>query len=371
MAGDKRKDCKKVKLIAMDYKLKCLACGAEYDQSYSSQLCSKCGGILEVIYRGAKALGKIKGAQSFWDFEPALPKGSYKHFEVGMTKLIKAKNTQNLFFKLEVENPTRSFKDRGSVVEVAKAKEYGYDEIVCASTGNMAYSTAYYAKLYGINATVFISRGANKDKLIDIKSTKDADLHMINGDFTKAQRDAEEYAKRNDSFLGGDYCYRKEGQGTIAYELFIQRPSLKNIIVPVGNATLFSALYKAYSMLKEAHITDEIPRLIGVEASGCSPIFSAIKRSSGIKYTKPRTFADAIAVGLPTYGEQAIEATRETGGTFVTVSDSEMARQQELFYKEYGIIIELAAAAGIAAYSKLQSSFKKEETAIIISGGNV
>jgi threonine synthase len=355
----------------MEYMLRCLTCGTTYSSSYPSQVCNKCGGITEVIYKNQDMSISIKGAESFWDFERLLPKGKYKHFELGMTKLIRAKDNPKLFFKLEFENPTGSFKDRGSAIEVAKAKEYGYDEIVCASTGNMAYSIAYYAKLYGINATVFISKGANKDKLIDIRSTHDAQLHLINGDFTKAQREAEEYAKRHGAFLGGDYCYRKEGQSTIAYELFLQRPSLKNIIVPVGNATLFSAFYKAYMLLKKFNYISSIPRLIGVEASKCAPILSALEHNSQIKYTKPRTFADAIAVGMPTYGNQAIDAVHATNGMFVAVSDVEMAEQQEVFYKEYGIVIELAAAAGIAAYKKLSNSIKISDTAIVISGSNV
>ncbi|MGC8669981.1 MAG: threonine synthase [Candidatus Micrarchaeia archaeon] len=354
----------------MEYVLKCTKCSKTYPSSYKSQTCDLCGGILEVIYDYKINRKVFENAQSFWDFEPLMPKGIYKHFELGMTKLIPSKE-RNLFFKLEFENPTKSFKDRGSIIEVAKAKEYGYDSIACASTGNMAYSISYYAKLYGINSSVFISKGANKDKLINIKDTHDAELHLINGDFTKAQRDAELYAKKNNAFLGGDYCYRKEGQATIAYEMFMQRPSLSNIIVPVGNATLFSALYKAYAMLKKAHIVKTVPRLIGVEAENCSPIYNAIKSNSSIKYTKPRTLADAIAVGMPTYGDQAIEAVNNTEGLFVTVSDKEMAASQEQFYMEYGIKIELAAAAGIAASKKLSRTIKNEETAIILTGANI
>ncbi|MGC8652100.1 MAG: threonine synthase [Candidatus Micrarchaeia archaeon] len=354
----------------MDYWLSCAKCGKSYPSSYRGQTCAVCGGILEVEYKGT-VRKSIAGARSFWDLEPLLPKGEYKHFEVGMTKLMASHESSKLFFKLEFENPTRSFKDRGSVVEVAKAKEYGYNKIVCASTGNMAYSIAYYAKLYGIEASVFISRSANKDKLVDIKSTHDAELHMINGDFTRAQGDAEVYAKKSKAFLAGDYCYRKEGQATIAYELLVQRPSLKNIIVPVGNATLFSALFKAYALLQKARMVKELPKLIGVEAAGCPPIYNAMKHGSEIKYIRPHTYADAIAVGFPTYGSEAVYAVNQTGGMFMVVSDAQMKAQQEWFYNEYGIKIELASAAGIAAYRKLGKAIRNEETAIILTGANV
>jgi len=353
----------------MDYDLKCINCGRVYNSKYRNQVCEACGGLLEVIYKGHASRKFFEGVQSFWDFEPLMPKGAYRHFELGMTKLIKS-NYNGAFFKLEFENPTGSFKDRGSAIEVAKAKEYGYKYIACASTGNMAYSISYYAKLYGIEASVFISKGANKDKLIDIKSTHDAELHLINGDFTKAQVDAAAYAKRNGAFLAGDYCYRKEGQSTIAYELYMQNPSISNIIIPVGNATLFSALYKAYSTIKKLGIINSIPKLIGVEAKGCAPIYNAITHNSNIKYEKPKTYADAIAVGFPTYGNEAIEAVKRTGGMFITVSDNDMSKEQERFYAGYGIMIELAAASGIAAYAKLRKSLKGS-TAIILTGANI
>ncbi|MGC8648593.1 MAG: threonine synthase [Candidatus Micrarchaeia archaeon] len=358
----------------MNYALRCKQCGIEYASSFEKQTCERCGGILEVIYHEKQGEArKLTYAKGFWDFEPLLPNGKYKHFAVGMTKIVPSNDNDNLFFKFEFDNPTHSFKDRGSVIEVAKAKEYGFDKIACASTGNMAYSISYYAKLYGIEATVFISKGANRDKLIDIKSTHDAELHLINGDFTAAQKEAERYAQRNDAFLGGDYCYRKEGQSTIAYELFLQARDAKNIIVPVGNATLFTALYKAYTRMKTAGLISTMPRLFGVEASGCSPLYKAAKNATEIKYEKPKTFADAIAVGFPTYGSEAIEAARLSKGEFITVSDKEMRSSQQEIYKEYGVKVELASAAGLEAYEKLckRNTIGKEQTVIILSGSNI
>ena len=353
----------------MEYTLKCLNCGNEYKSSYKSQVCDKCGGILEVVYKGK--IGKeVARAKSFWDMEGALPDGKYRHFDVGMTKLLPSNDDNDVLFKLEFENPTHSFKDRGSVVEVAKAREYGYEKIACASTGNMAYSISYYAKLYGIEAAVFISKSANRDKLVDIKSTHDAELHLINGDFTRAQRDAEAYAKREGAFLAGDYCYRKEGQSTIAYELLAQAKDLANIVIPIGNATLFSAMFKAYSRMRESGMIGRMPKLIGVEAAGCAPVYKALKQGGGVVYERPKTFADAIAVGMPTYGMQAVEAVAKTGGDIVLATDDEMRREQERFYDEYGVVIELASAASIAAYKKIKGRLRGK-TALLITGANV
>ncbi|MGC8676238.1 MAG: pyridoxal-phosphate dependent enzyme [Candidatus Micrarchaeia archaeon] len=297
-----------------------------------------------------------------------MPDGKYRHYEVGFTKLVESRESKNLFLKLEFENPTRSFKDRGSVIEVAKAKEYGYDKVACASTGNMAYSISYFAKLYGLEATVFISRGANKDKLFDIKSTHDAELHLINGDFTEAQKEAMTYADKHGAFLTGDYCYRKEGQSTIGFELFAQMPDLSNIIMPIGNGTLFSAVYKAYSRLAAMRAVSKIPRLVGVQASSAAPLLHA--KNGVIKYEKPRTLADAIAVGYPTYGKQVLDAIDATNGILLTVTDREMAVWQKHFYEVYGIHVELAAVASLAAHAKIKAKLNGK-TVALITGANI
>jgi len=353
----------------MEYSLRCLSCGSVFPYS-SKQVCPKCGGILEVEYKDNAHADFPSKPKSFWSFESLMPNGKYRHFELGMTKLIES-TEPGLYLKLEFENPTRSFKDRGSAIEVAKAKEYGYDKIVCASTGNMAYSISYYAALYGLDAVVFISRGANKDKLFDIRQTHDAELHLINGDFTAAQAYAEEYAEKNRAFLAGDYCYRKEGQSTIGFELAAQAQDLSNIIMPIGNGTLFSGVYKAYERMKEMRNSKvKIPRLIGVQADGCAPVAKAFKEGVEVKYAKPATAADAIAVGYPSYGMQVLRAVKDTNGTIVTVSDKAMRIEQERFYNEYGIKVELAAVASIAAYRKLARKLKGK-TAALITGANL
>ncbi len=352
----------------MDYKLKCLQCGAEYPRAYASQICGKCGGIMEVVYTGRIATPRGK---SFWDFERALPKGTYRHYVVGGANMV-ASDDANLFLKLELTNQTGSFKDLGSIVEVAKAHEYGYADVVCASTGNMAYSIAYYSKLYGIRAHIFISSDANKDKIYDIRSTHDAVIKEVDGDFNKALDIAALYAKKKGFFLSGDYCYRKEGQKIMAYEIMGNMPETSNIIIPVGNATLFSGIYKGLNEMKASGSIKKIPRLIAVEAKGCSPLVDAFNLKRSIRYRVPKTRADAIAVGFPTFGMQAMEGLKNTGGMAISVTDNEMERAKEKLYREKGIIAELGGVASIAAYEKIKNKLnRKELTVAIISGGNV
>ena len=348
----------------MDYTLQCLTCGKRYAMYFPRQTCDKCGGILEIAYIGNPEVRAV--AKDFWSYEPLLPTGDYKHYKVGNTTLMKA-NEPDLYLKLELENPTKSFKDRGSVIEIAKALEYGYDEVVCASTGNMAYSVAYYAKLAGIKSTIFVSRNANWLKIRNIRETRDARIFKLEGDFTYAQRRAIDYAKTKDAFLVGDYGYRKEGQKTILYEVAAELPDVSNLFVPVGNATLFTALFKAIEELKKYGISRVSPRLIAVQASLTDPVALAYRKGRKVRYQKPRTDAGAIAVGYPTYGDMAVQAVKATNGTVVGVADAEMEEERTAFYRAYGLQAEMAAVASIAAFRK---EAVRGKSVAIVSGGN-
>ena len=350
----------------MKYHLKCTNCGSIFESNYNSQVCKKCLGILEVVYEAK--MPKISKINSFWDMEKVMPSGKYEYFYLGNTPLIASKYGESLKLKLEFFNPTHSFKDRGSAIEVAKAAEYGFGEVVCASTGNMAYSITYYAKLYGLRSKVFISDNANADKINDIKSVGDADVHKVNGDFTKAQGMALEYSQKHKAFLCGDYCYRKEGQKTIMYEIGNAVKAVKNIIVPVGNATLLSATYKAIAEMKESGSINRTPHIIAVQSDKCKPLVDAYSTGSAIKYRKPMTSADAIAVGYPTYGDQGIEAVLKTRGTAISVSEDSLRSEQKKFLKDYGLVAELASVSTLAAFDRLKP---KGSTVAVITGSNV
>jgi len=352
----------------MKYTLRCSKCGASYPSSYNKQICGKCNGNLEVIYNGKPHAHK--NPSSFWDFEGVLPDGNYKHYFVGLTPLVRHNIHKNLYLKLELMNPTKSFKDRGSVVEVAKAREYKYHEIACASTGNMAYSIAHFAKLYGLRSHIFISNNANKDKINDIKLTHDAFITQVDGDFNKALDAAASFASSHGAFLAGDYCYRQEGQKTIAYEIISQLPEVSNIIVPVGNATLISGIFRALLEMRQMKILKQLPRLIAVQASGSAPLLMPFRHGTEIIHITPHTKADAIAVGYPTFGFQALTALKATKGVLITVTDKEMQAAQSALFTEEGLIAELGGVASLAAYKKIKNSLSGNSVAII-SGGNV
>ncbi len=352
----------------MRYHLKCHHHGEEYDSDYDGQFCKRCGCSLEVVYDGR--MPKISGTGRFWDYRQALPDCDYPNYEIGSTRLMGSHDMKNVCLKMETDNPTRSFKDRGSIIEICKAVEYGYNEVSVASTGNMAYSIAHYAKLAGLRVRAFISNAANKDKINFIMAEHDATVVHVKGDFTKAQKLALAYSEKAKAFLVGDYCYRKEGQKTMAYEIMDQLPDVDRIMVPVGNATLISGIAKGLTEMKVAGRISRMPMLVGVQSKSCAPLVTAYKNDRWIKYVVPKTAADAIAVGYPTFGNQAVEDIKASKGDAVAVSDADLKNEQKRFHEEYGLVAELAGVAGIAAIRS--SRYGKSELIVsVVSGGNV
>ncbi len=359
----------------MDYSLRCTKCShAEADDAFR---CSRCGSILEVrIDYSSIMIGKafrsrrVKNSKYLLLFP-------IKRFEMeggeGGTRLVSHNiGAQKVMFKMETENPTGSFKDRGSAVEISKAVELGRNSVCCASTGNMGMSVARYAKLAGISATIFISKDASKEKIARIKSYG-ARLVKVDGDFNTALRNAEAFARKDRTFMCGDYHFRKEGQKSVAYEIIDQCGSPDFIFLPVGNATLLSAVYKGLSEYVRFGLLDSMPRIVAVQSEKCDPLVRAYMSGRHLEYVKPKTVADAIAVGYPTFGLEGIAALKKTHGIAVNVSEDQL-RDAILMLEEKGIGAEAGGAAGFAGFMKFYENdremFRGKKTVIVITGNN-
>src|SRR5271155_3402940 len=185
----------------MKYKIICSKCGTP-ETGESAFRCQRCNSILEVAYdystlklpKGFKK-AKIKNTK----YLPFLPvKKLTCTLGEGSESLLKPVSffpNVRLSLKIETNNPTLTFKDNGSAVEITKAKELGFKRVCCASTGNMGISIAHYARKFGIKATIFISKDANAMKLHRIRR-ENAEIIEVDGDFNKSLNAAEAYAKK-------------------------------------------------------------------------------------------------------------------------------------------------------------------------------
>lgn len=362
--------------------LRCVLCKTTYPANKPVFECS-CGGPLDVIYDYEEIKSFVNTPDfkrqevthwKYWPFFPVEHLDKKISMGEGGTALLRSTQFKNTYFKIEGMNPTGSFKDRGSTIELTKARKFKAKEVVCASTGNMGASIAAYAARAGIRCTAFIPTFAPKQKVAQIKAVG-TKVIPVRGTYELAVRKTLELRERKGVYLTGDYAYRGEGQKSVAFEIIDQLDwnVPDNIVVPVGNATLLSATFKAVSELKKVGLIDELPHIVGVQSSGCAPLYKAWKSAAFKKYQgtqdiiktikKPKTIASAIACGHPVDGVKALNYLKQFG-ELTTVTDREILSARKELGME-GIYVEPSGAVSLAGMKKLKL---RGTTVCVLSG---
>jgi len=375
----------------MKHHLECIGCGAHYSQSEILYACKSCGDLLEVRYESLRdsidtSLWKARPI-SVWRYEELLPLdsasmkvslgegGTSLHRSI---RLAESLGLKRLHVKNEGENPTGSFKDRGMTVGVSKAVEIGAEKVVCASTGNTSASLAAYAAKAGLECIVLIpSEKVALGKLAQAV-IYGARVLQIEGSFDDALRAVVELAQSKTSFylLNSINPYRLEGQKTLAYEVWDQLGGRvpDTIIVPVGNAGNISAIWKGFQELNQLGLISNLPKMIGIQAEGASPIAEAFRKglSRIDPVTNPETVATAIRIGSPASWKKALRAVRGSKGLMETVTDEEILEAQKLLARLEGIFVEPASASSIAGLKKLVEvgAVSREEEVMCVATGH-
>lgn len=267
-----------------------------------------------------------------------------------------------LWAKAEYQNPTGSFKDRGSAMEVREAIRLDKKGVICASTGNMAASLSAFATKAGLPCIVIVPKDTPKSKLIQTLICG-AKLIEMNGNYDVCVGTAEKIAKKKNYLLCGDYDLRRRGQATIGVELALSPVSIDAFICPVGNGTVGCAIAEGFAKSKK------FPSFIGVQAKGADPLAIAweTKSTTFKSIDSPQTIASAMNVGNPLDGNLTLQWVKKTGGTLLSVTDEEIIAAQLQLAAIEGIYIEPAAAATVAAVKKMKN---KQQSIVLILTGN-
>ena len=374
-------------------KLKCKECGWEIEigNVYS---CEECQYSLDVVYKydkidKAQFKSALDSYRTFWDFKQLLPVKDVQSIitlHEGNTPLLESIRIGRelgieLYFKDETRNPTASFKDRPNTVGVSMAKEFGQEAVTIASTGNGGSSLATFAAKAGMKCYIFIPEGTPAAKVMQA-AVHGATIIKVKGDYSAAYKMAEVAAERyNWANLTSTYLnpYTVEGDKTIAYEICAQLEGYAPnwIVVPLGAGAMLSGIYKGFlEMERFGFVKNPLPRMIGVQAKGCSPITSAFEE--GLKtveaFVNPKTIAGAISdplTGYPQDGTRTLRAIRESDGAGVSVSDELICACQKELAEEEAIFCEPASATTLSAvYELLDKGIiqKGERVVLIISG---
>lgn len=273
-----------------------------------------------------------------------------------------------LYAKIEGVNPTGSFKDRGMVMAVAKAKEEGKEVVICASTGNTSAAAAAYAARAGMKTIVVIPEGKIAMGKLAQAMIYGADIVSIAGNFDDALAIVRKVADNSDKIglVNSVNPYRLEGQKTGAFEIIDQLGQAPDVLaIPVGNAGNISAYWKGFKEKNEKEQT-ELPRMFGFQAEGASPIVK------GEVVEQPETIATAIRIGNPASWQLALNARDESNGLIDSVTDQEILEAYQLMTSKEGIFAEPASNASIAGILKAHKlgQFKDGEKVVAILTGN-
>ena len=351
-------------------------------------------GILDVVYDYAY-IGRhltpdqlaASGERSIWRYLPLLPvdpqvarrlaEGTLMG-SVGWTPVYPAPRLadplglKHLWVKDDSRQPTASFKDRASAIAVVKTRERGAEIVTTASTGNAAAALSGLCAAVSQRNVIFVPRSAPQAKVAQLLAYGSTVL-LVNGTYDQAFDLCLEAARafgwynRNTAYNP----YMSEGKKTAAYEiceqltigdwgLEIGTPNLQSpisfrapdvILIPVGDGCIIGGIHTGLKDLAALGWIERMPRLIGVQAAGSSPLVEAWEQGLEgweMKPVEAHSIADSIVAGLPRDRIKALRAVRDTGGAFVRVDDEEILAAIPALARGCGVFAEPAAAAAYA-----------------------
>ena len=371
--------------------LKCRECGREYPVA-PIYVCEFCFGPLEVVY-DYKSIKKVltkkvieKREKNLWRYKELLPLDGEPQVGLnsGYTPLLKADNlakelgVEELYVKDDtVAHPTLSFKDRVVAVALTKAREFGFDTVACASTGNLAHSVSAQGAKAGFNRFIFIPATLEASKIV-ASLVYEPNLIAVDGNYDDVNRLCSEIANKYKwAFVNINIRpFYAEGSKTHGFEIIEQLgwKAPDNIIIPCASGSLLTKIWKSFKEFKEIGIIKELKtKVFAAQATGCSPITTAIKQGTDvIRPVKPNTIAKSLAIGNPADGYYATQAVFETGSTGEDVSDEEIIAGIKLLARTEGVFSETAGGVTVAAAKKLIESGKigRDGTTVISVTGN-
>jgi threonine synthase len=351
--------------------LACSLCGKTSTPEETPYTCAVCGqvGTLDVLYDTdalAASLDRDRIAaspdRSMWRYRallPLAPDAAVPPMPVGMTpyfaapRLAAALGVREAWVKDDGRNPTGSLKDRASALIVARALDAGIPVVATASTGNAAAALAGMTAAVqagSLKSIIFVPATAPEAKIAQLL-IYGAQVVLIEDSYDVAFDLCYQMCIEQ-----GWYCrntginpYTTEGKKTVSFEMAEGHgwdvPDV--VVVSVGDGNIIAGVHKGFRDLFALGWIPRIPRLIGVQAAGSSPLVAAWEAGTAAAAMPPvdaHTLADSISAGIPRDRAKALRAVRETGGAFVAVSDDEIIASIAPLAQLTGVFAEPAAA---------------------------
>lgn len=373
---------------------RCTICGREFPFEPERMTCPHCGekGILDILYdydEIARDLTRESLAacrdNSMWRYRALMPVADTvdvsRFLRIGWTPLYESLSlgrelgVKALYIKDDGLNPTASLKDRASGVAVAKAIELGYDTIACSSTGNAASSCAGSAARMGLKAVIFVPERAPEGKVAQLMIFG-ARVVSVHGDykatFDLSKAAIEKYGWYNRN--AGINPVMTEGKKTVALEIAEQLGWNVTdwVACSVGDGCTIGGVYNGFYDLYRLGLIERIPKILGVQSTGCCPFVDAARENRPLRPTAENTLADSIAVGVPRNPVKALRAVRESGGAWIAVSDERILDAMRVLGRTEGVFGEPAGVTATAGVIQAVADglIRPDETVTVISTGS-
>jgi threonine dehydratase len=269
-----------------------------------------------------------------------------------------------VWLKNETVSPIASFKLRGALTALLRARESGAaSEAVTSSTGNHGQGVAYAARALGATAHIFLPQGANPVKRRMIEALG-ATLHEGGADLDEAKVDAQRFAaSRGLLFVDdGESLDVMEGAGTVGLEVAERLPEVDVLFVPMGSGTLAVGCAVALKGLQPR------ARVVAVQSSGSPAMVESFHARRALERAID-TVADGLVCRVP--ARLALEGLWTWIDDAVTVPDATLLGALRTLVEHAHVLAEPAGAAALAAAWTQRGELHGRRVVLVLTGANV
>ena len=359
-------------------KIYCTNCRRPYPEQGAPFRCPACGGLFDTVLP-ALDMGEVDPLQpGLWRYRYALglpPDAPLVTLGEGSTPLIESGAFgQTILFKCEYQNPTGSFKDRGSAVIASFLKSRGVERAVEDSSGNAGASFAAYAARAGIPARIFIPDSASGPKRAQIEAYG-VELVRIMGPRSNATKAVLQSLEKDPDLVYASHAFlpvNLPGYATLAYELVEQLGRAPGAVVaPVGQGGLLLGLGRGFERLLHARQIERLPRLVGVQARACAPLWALHTYGpAGLHWvTEEPTLAEGVRVSQPLRGDALLDLLAAGHGLLLAVDEEEILPGRDELARR-GFYVEPTSAIVWGALAQAAGSLP-EPVAVILTGSGL
>ncbi|MCA1587523.1 MAG: threonine synthase, partial [Chloroflexi bacterium] len=263
---------------------------------------------------------------------------------------------RSLWIKDDSRNPTLSFKDRNVAIAAARARQFGFDTLACASTGNLAASVAATAAVSAMRAVVLVPADLEPAKIAQAEALG-ARVARVDGPYDVVNRLCLELT---DEFEGWAVVnvnlrpYYSEGSKSVAFEIAEQLGwrAPDAVVAPIASGSLYTKLRRGFDELAAVGLIEpSSTRHIGGQPAGCAPVATAFGSGNDTiqPVATPDTIVRSLAIGSAADGQRALALARDSGGSIEAVEDGDTIAAIRLLAATEGILTETAGGVTLAA----------------------